>query len=460
MNFDKAMLQKYGVNGPRYTSYPTALQFHSQFGEDCYKKHADKSNQYLLPKPLSLYLHIPFCHSLCYYCGCHKFVTHDSGRVNHYLNSLHHEIRLQAKLFDKDREVRQIHFGGGTPTFLETEALQQLINTIKANFTIGSDVEMAIEIDPRTTDTQDVLDLKAMGFNRMSFGIQDFDEQVQVAINRVQDKKHSLDLLQAARAAGVESISVDIIYGLPKQSLPSFQKTLDTMSAIRPDRIALYHYAHIPERIKSQQLIMTSDLPGSDEKLDILEGSIQALSEAGYLHIGMDHFALPDDPLSLSLKEGKLHRNFQGYSTHGDCDIIGLGVSAISRINDSYSQNEKLLKRYQKRIHQHGLAIAKGYSLSSDDEIRADVIQRIMCQRSINFAEVSQKYHIYFEQYFYSELEQLKEMQKDGLLSIGLEGVTINDKGCVLLRNIAMVFDAYLRHQKEQNQPLYFSKAL
>lgn len=460
MNIDKMLLQKYGVNGPRYTSYPTALQFHSQFNETTYRQHVDKSNQYPLPKPLSLYLHIPFCHSLCYYCGCHKFITHDSGRVNQYLNSLHHEIRLQAALFDKDREVKQVHLGGGTPTFLDTKQLEQLLNTIKANFTLSSDVEMGIEIDPRTTDSNDIIALHKMGFNRMSFGVQDFDNNVQIAIHRVQDQQHTTTLLQDARRAGVKSISVDIIYGLPRQTLASFKKTVDIITRARPDRVALYHYAHMPERIKSQNLIKESDLPSSDEKLEILELSINALREAGYKHIGMDHFALPDDPLSLSLENGGLHRNFQGYSTHGDCDIIGFGASAISRVNDSYSQNEKYLKRYQKLIQQQSLAMVKGYSLSADDEIRADVIQKIMCQREIKFSEVSQKHHIYFEQYFFSELTELKTMVVDGLVRISDSGFYITDKGCLLLRNVAMVFDRYLVDQREQKQRLYFSKAL
>ncbi len=346
MKIDAELLKKYDVHGPRYTSYPTALQFHEQFMVKDYCAHVEQSNQYPLPIPLSIYLHIPFCSSLCYYCGCHKFITQDHHRIEEYVDYLKQEIALQAALFDRDREVVQIHFGGGTPTILQPQHLASIVDTLKHYFTVSENVEMAIEIDPRTMDDKYMAALCKMKFNRMSFGVQDFNIKVQAAIHRIQDEKATIHLIKMARASGVESISVDIIYGLPQQTLESFKETLATIKRIRPDRIALYHYAHMPDRIKSQNLIKVRELPSSDEKLNILSFSINELTDAGYIHIGIDHFALPNDALSISLKNNTLHRNFQGYSTHGDCDIVGLGVSAISRVDDSFSQNEKILKKY------------------------------------------------------------------------------------------------------------------
>ncbi|MFT5421320.1 MAG: oxygen-independent coproporphyrinogen-3 oxidase [Candidatus Endobugula sp.] len=463
MKISQALLKKYNVSGPRYTSYPTALQFDPLFTEKHYRWHIEDSNQHPIPKPISLYLHIPFCHSLCYYCGCHKFITRNAKKVNTYLAALHKEINLQAALFDNDREIKQIHFGGGTPTYLGAEQIAHLLYTIKQNFTLAkkTDLEISIEIDPRGMNASDIQALADIGFNRMSFGVQDFDHQVQIAINRVQDKDLTLELLQAARSANIQSISTDIIYGLPKQTHDSFKATLETIVNARPDRIALYNYAHMPDRIKSQKLIHATDLPSSDEKLALMELSIETLTAADYLHIGMDHFALAKDPLSRSLKQKKLQRNFQGYSTHGDCDTIGLGVSAISQINDGYSQNDKSLDIYNSSIKNNRLAVARGYALTQDDQLRAAVIQQLMCQRTVNFEEFNHLYHIHFITYFQTELNNLSPMIEDKLLTLNKQGLQITNKGCLFLRNIAMVFDAYLSTKDPSDeQSLRFSKVL
>lgn len=462
MKIEPTLLEKYNVNGPRYTSYPTALQFNDQFGPREYLWHIERSNQDPVPKPLSLYIHIPFCKSLCYYCGCHKFITQSQHKVVAYLDALHREIEMQSVLFDPDREVKQLHFGGGTPTYLSVDELAQLYNHLKQHFTLVAApyCDTSIEIDPRTMTLEGISALAEIGFNRMSFGIQDFDRQVQLAINRIQDKAHTLSLLHAARAAGVASISVDLIYGLPKQTLAGFSDTLTAIIEAKPDRVALYNYAHRPQSIKSQRLIPTSSIPGINEKLRLLNLAIQKLTDAGYCYIGMDHFALPTDTLSQSLDTGFLHRNFQGYSTHGDCDIAGFGVSAISHINDSFSQNSKSLQDYQACIQHQQLAVKRGYALSADDKIRAAVIQHIMCHRVIDFKALGDLYRIVFKQYFHRELIALREMVDDGVVILNEGNLYITDNGSLLRRNIAMIFDAYLPLNSPEDNLTNFSKVL
>lgn len=461
-NIDHILLSKYNISGPRYTSYPTALQFADQFSAEDYRRSAELSNQALKAKPLSLYIHIPFCESLCYYCGCHKVITQNRDKVRDYLDSLHREIQLQSKLFDSCREVKQIHLGGGTPTYLSTAEIKQLVVHIQKHFTLSvlSECEMGIEIDPRTSCESDIRQLARMGFNRMSFGIQDFDPQVQAAINRIQSKDQTLKLLATARQSGVESLSVDLIYGLPKQTVHGFADTLSTIVETRPDRIALYNYAHMPQRIKSQKLIKQDDLPSPEHKLELLCLSIETLTEAGYCHIGMDHFALPDDPLSRSLEHGGLHRNFQGYSTHGDCDIIGMGVSAISKIGDSFGQNIKSLTRYQEYINCGQLAIERGYVLSQDDQLRAAIIQAIMCSATVDFNVLTQTFGMDFDVYFKHELEQLMPMVDGGLVVLTDQSIRVTEKGRLLLRNIAMTFDAYLPTNQSADNGIGFSKVL
>ncbi len=447
MSIDKTLFKKYNVHGPRYTSYPPATQFTKDFTQQDYYWHVESSNEDPLPKPLSIYIHLPFCNALCYYCGCHKFIAPQTSTVMSYLDNLKHEIKMQAALFNDDRQVQQIHLGGGTPTYLSTEYIQSLIKTIKENFTLSNryDFECAIEIDPRTTSNEDIKDLVEIGFNRMSFGVQDFDPAVQKAINRVQSKEEVTSRLQAARDAGIESISVDLIYGLPKQNIESFNQTLESIIAIKPERIALYNYAHMPDLIKSQRLINAKELPDTNTKVELMAMSIQKLLDAGYIHIGMDHFALPSDSLSESLINHTLHRNFQGYSTHGDCDLIGFGVSAISHIGDCYSQNTKIISEYKDAIESGTHPIIRGYNLSKADAIRTDAIQQLMCNRSLNLDKFGYIHAIDTKYYFAKELQALSVMATEGLVEIDNHTIKITDNGCLFLRNIAMVFDDYLQ---------------
>lgn len=457
------LLKKYDVYGPRYTSYPTALQFNDSFAVQDYQQHAQDSNQLLVPKPLSLYIHIPFCHSLCYYCGCNKVVTHKPEMAANYLEYLFQEIEMQGKHFADDRLVQQIHFGGGTPTYLSSAQLREIMEVIAQSFHLGlpDSLELGIEIDPRSVSPESVEELLDLGFNRISIGVQDFDPAVQEAINRVQSYDSIDHIMKAARAKNIRSISLDIIYGLPKQSRKSFDDTLDQVIALRPDRIALYNYAHMPQRIPSQRLIHADDLPNADLKMAIFLDSIERLTAAGYVYIGMDHFALPEDSLAKALEEGSLQRNFQGYSTNADCDIIGVGVSSISRVNDCYSQNVGKLSAYREAIGKSQLPIAKGVSLTEDDRIRAGLIQTIMCSGLVRFSDFNECYDIFFHQYFKNELASLNELVNDGLLLLDEQSLQVTEKGRLFVRNIAMTFDAYFTQTNLQNteEPRY-SKTL
>ncbi len=460
---DQLLLDRYNTYGPRYTSYPTAIQFTPQFGADEYKWHINESNEDPIPNPLSLYLHIPFCHSLCYYCGCHKIITQDRTKAQGYLELLTKEITLQSSLFAKDREVKQIHFGGGTPTYLHNDEINQLLKTIESCFTLAplSEREVGIEIDPRTTSIGDIRSLSDLGINRMSFGIQDFSPDVQKAINRIQSRQQTLELIEAAKLSHVNSISVDLIYGLPKQTLSDFRATLKTIIATRPNRIALYNYAHMPNKIKSQRLINEKDLPSTTDKLSILAMAIEELTESGYCYIGMDHFALPDDSLTKSFKKGSMQRNFQGYSTCGDCDTIGLGISAISQVGDCFSQNYKTIKDYQERVDNQQLATEKGYALSCDDKIRASIIQKIMCSQEVDINQFSHIHKIIFKKYFENELEKLKLMIEDNFLTLSEDKLIVTEIGRFFLRNIAMIFDAYLDlKNSDPKTPINFSRVL
>lgn len=447
------LLNKYDVYGPRYTSYPTALQFNELFCEQDYLQQAAASNQLPLPKPLSIYVHVPFCHSLCYYCGCNKIVTHKPEAAEEYLDYLYREIAMHGQHYADDRLVQQIHFGGGTPTYLRIAQLREVMEVIAQNFHLGlpDTLEIGIEIDPRTITGDQVAELARMGFNRISIGVQDYDADVQEAINRIQSREQVSAVIDAARANHVKSVSVDIIYGLPKQTRASFDRTLDEILRIRPDRIALYNYAHMPQKIPAQRLIATSDLPSTEEKLAIFTRSIQRLTEAGYVYIGMDHFALPEDALAKAMINGGLQRNFQGYSTHAECDVIGLGVSAISRVADCYSQNVTELSRYRTVLDKGHLPIKKGVNLSLDDRIRADLIQQIMCDGKVSYSDFGLAHDIFFHQYFREEMTSLSALANDGLLELNDFGFTITSKGRIFLRNIAMKFDAYFNQTTLQN---------
>ncbi len=455
--FDRDLIVRYGGRGPRYTSYPTALQFSDALTADDYREHAVASNK--TDVPLSLYVHIPFCHSLCYYCGCNKIVTRNQSRVERYLEMLYREIDMQSALFDKRRKIEQLHFGGGTPTYLSSEQLDDLMDKLRSAFTFddSDDREFSIEVDPRTVDESSIRHLAELGFNRLSLGIQDFDPTVQVAVNRKQTTDDVLNLVLAAREAGFESISFDLIYGLPHQTVKSFDTTLELVVGMRPDRLAVYNYAHLPQRFKGQRMINDEDIPSPETKLEILHRTIDTLCDAGYIYIGMDHFALPDDELVLARANGTLQRNFQGYSTHRECDLVALGVSAIGSIGNVFAQNSVTTMEYETLIENGQLPIRKGIAVDDDDLLRADVIQSLMCYDQLSFDEFGSQHDIDFRQYFAKEIERLKPLAADDLIELSQSGVVITQKGRLLLRSIAMVFDRYVDQAQNDNR---FSKAI
>jgi len=455
--FDLELIRRYDSRGPRYTSYPTALQFDDQLTEDDYRRNALASNESGVP--LSLYVHIPFCHTLCYYCGCNKIVTHNQDRVQKYMNNLYREIEMQAKLFSKKRKIEQLHFGGGTPTYLDEVQLRELMQKLgdAFNFDDSDERQFSIEVDPRTVDSDGIRLLTELGFNRLSLGVQDFDPQVQKAVNRIQSTEEVETLVYAARESGFKSISFDLIYGLPHQSVESFDTTLDAVIAIRPDRFAVYNYAHLPERFKGQRMINAEDIPAPETKLEILEKTIERLTSAGYVYIGMDHFALPEDELVQARKEGTLQRNFQGYSTHRYCDLISLGVSSISSIGNVYAQNSVTTMEYETLLEDGHLPIKKGIAVDDDDLLRAQVIQALMCYDKLRFDDFDAVAHIDFRSYFADELAQLAPLASDGLIEVDDDSISIQPKGRLLLRNIAMKFDRYLKDSQHDNR---FSRAI
>ena len=445
--FNRPLVEKYDRPGPRYTSYPTAPQFHAAFAEDDYRAAAERSNRVALPKPLSVYVHIPFCRSLCYYCACNKIITHNTERAAEYLDWLKQEIEVQGRLFDETRRMTQLHLGGGTPTYLSNAQLGDLMAALDAAFHFApvEEREFSLEVDPRTVTPAQIHELHELGFNRLSFGVQDFDPDVQKAVNREQSEEQVFALVQAARDAGFQSISVDLIYGLPLQTVASFDTTLDKIIALRPDRLATYSYAHLPELFKAQRLIRPEDMPPPERKIELLELTIRRLTAAGYVYIGMDHFALPEDELTLAKENGTLQRNFQGYSTHADCDMIGLGITSIGKVGDSYSQNVKETAQYQARLEAGRLPVMRGYRLNNDDRLRRDVINTLMCHGRLDFAEIESRHDIVFNEYFADALEQLDEMERDGLVAIQANGLEVLPAGRLMMRNMAMAFDAYLK---------------
>lgn len=448
--FDRPLVEKYDRPGPRYTSYPTAPQFHTTFAEDDYRAAAEHSNRVASPKPLSAYIHIPFCQSLCYYCACNKIITHNTERADEYLDWLKHEISIQGKLFDDSRRMTQLHLGGGTPTYLSNAQLADLMAALDAAFHFAPPEarEFSLEVDPRTMTPAQIHELHALGFNRLSFGVQDFDPEVQEAVNRVQSEAQVVELVEAAREAGFQSISVDLIYGLPLQTVASFDTTLAKIIALRPDRIATYSYAHLPALFKAQRLIRSEDMPPPERKLELLELTIQRLTDAGYVYIGMDHFALPEDELSLARENRTLQRNFQGYSTHADCDLIGLGITAIGKVGDTYSQNVKETAQYQHRLESDRLPVMRGYRLNDDDRLRRDVINALMCHGRVEFGDIEARHGVAFRETFADALAHLEEMQRDELLAIHADAIEVLPAGRLMMRNVAMAFDAYLKPQE------------
>jgi len=461
--FDAALIRKLTLNGPRYTSYPTADRFHGGYGIAAYQAAIGSLSAEGAAAPLSLYVHIPFCASLCYYCGCNKIITQEKGKAAEYLSYLYREIAMQVALLGRGCAVSQLHFGGGTPTYLTDEQMDELLARLRADFEFVRDGEgeFSIEVDPRTVSPERIGVLRRQGFNRLSLGVQDFDAEVQKAVNRVQSPEQTLAVLQAAREYGFRSVSVDLIYGLPLQSVASFGPTLDRIIAARPDRVAVYNYAHMPNLFKSQKLINEADLPDGETRLAMLGLCIEKLTGAGYVYIGMDHFALPEDDLARSREVGKLQRNFQGYSTHADAPMVALGVSAISAVGNSYSQNEKTLTAYYERIDAGALPIARGITLNADDLIRRTAINRLMCNFILDYDDLPLPDGVSGPEYFATELERLKPLEELGLLCVGSRGVRVKMRGRLLIRNICMAFDQYLHLPKvEGPQVLRYSRTI
>jgi oxygen-independent coproporphyrinogen-3 oxidase len=444
--FDEELIQRYDRPGPRYTSYPTAGQFRTSFGPAEFLAAVQASNAGAALRPLSLYVHVPFCASPCFYCGCNKVITRDSSKAEFYLEHLAREIDLVSIAFDHGRSVGQLHFGGGTPTFLTNEQIAEVLGKLDRTFSLRRDDarEFSIEIDPRTVDERRITHLAELGFNRVSLGVQDFDAAVQAAVNRVQSSEHTLRLIDQARSVGFGSVSIDLIYGLPKQTLASFSRTLDLVTTARPERLAVYSYAHLPQLFKPQKQIEAKDLPSPAEKLALLGLTVERLTAAGYVYVGMDHFAVPEDELVRAERDGSLHRNFQGYSTCAECDLIGLGVSSISKVGDTYSQNAKSLNGYYGAIDAGRLATARGIHLSAEDALRRDVIQALMCGSGVDFARIHASHGIRFESHFGAELAALVPLIRDGLVARTDRTLRVTQRGRLLMRNVAMVFDAYL----------------
>jgi oxygen-independent coproporphyrinogen-3 oxidase len=461
VQFDADLVRRYDRPGPRYTSYPTAVQFHDGFREAEYRAAAAATNGATPPAPLSLYVHVPFCASPCFYCGCNKVITRNREQAENYLVRLYREIEMQAELFTKDRTVDQLHFGGGTPTFLNPWQLEDLLKKLGWHFRLRADDtrEFSIEIDPRTCDLDTVDLLARAGLNRMSLGIQDFDPEVQQAVNRIQSPEQTFAIMERARRTGYKSVSVDLIYGLPKQDRVSFARTLDMTIAERPDRFAVYSYAHLPHMFKPQKRIKSEDIPSGAEKLALLELTIEKLTGAGYVYIGMDHFALPTDELAIALREGSLHRNFQGYSTHADCDLVALGVSSIGKLGATYAQNYKTLHDYYRAIDSGHLAVHRGLALNDDDRLRRAVIQDIMCRARVEYARIERAWPVRFEDYFGREIASLAPLVADGLVVMQERGFELTPIGRLLMRNVAMCFDYYLAAHQQAPQPR-FSRAV
>lgn len=444
------LLKRYDVPGPRYTSYPTADRFVEAFSEQDYRQALEQRRAGSMALPLSVYVHVPFCESVCYYCACNKVITKHHSRGAEYLRHLSRELELQIEHLGAGQTVSQLHLGGGTPTFLSDAELEDLMAMLKRHFRLVPGGEYSIEVDPRTVTAERLQALQCLGFNRLSFGVQDFDPAVQKAVHRVQPASQVFDLVAAARRLGFESVNVDLIYGLPLQTPESFRRTLAQLTELRPDRVALYGYAHLPARFKPQRRIVSAELPGAADKLAMLSASLDALGDAGYVYVGMDHFALPDDALAVAKRQGRLHRNFQGYSTQPDCDLIALGVSAIGRVGATYSQNAKTLDEYVDLLDQGRLPIVRGLALSRDDLMRRAVIMSIMCQGTLLFESIDQGHLVDSRRHFARELEQLEDFADQGLVTLDDTGVHVTERGWYLVRAIAMVFDRHLQADQDR----------
>jgi oxygen-independent coproporphyrinogen-3 oxidase len=446
---DLELIRRLDKNGPRYTSYPTADRFVEAFNAESYSHWLAKREIGGVGRPLSLYIHIPFCNTLCFYCACNKVITKDRSKSAEYVRYLIKEMAMQAELLGPGQVVEQLHFGGGTPTFMSDDEIREVMAAIGKHFKLVDDGEYSIEIDPRKVSDETIALLGATGFNRISIGVQDFDDDVQKAVNRIQSEEETLRIINAARANGFKSVSIDLIYGLPKQTLEGFGRTLDRVIAADPDRLSIYNYAHMPTIFKPQRRIHDEDLPAAQVKLDILSMAVNKLTGAGYVYIGMDHFAKPEDELAVAQREGRLHRNFQGYSTHSDCDLVALGVSAIGKIGPTYSQNYRELEPYYDALDRNELPIMRGLELNSDDLVRRAIIQALMCHFEISKESFNISYLIDFDSYFEAEMKELEGYANEGLLELSSQWITVTPKGRMLIRNICMVFDKYLRTRQE-----------
>jgi oxygen-independent coproporphyrinogen-3 oxidase len=445
---DPVLIRRHDVSGPRYTSYPTADRFVEAFGEAELKDWLAKRNIGGISQPLSVYVHLPFCDTLCYYCACNKIITRDHSRSAKYINYLEKELALLDPLLGSQRALCQLHWGGGTPTFLARDEMARLMQAIDRHFTRAADFECSLEVDPRRVEPGTMEFLASLGFNRVSIGVQDFEPAVQQAVHRIQSEDVTRAAIDAARRSGYRSVNVDLIYGLPKQTLDSFDRTLDKVIALDPDRIALYSYAHLPQVFKPQRRIAVAELPSPESKLQIMTLAIGRLTREGYVYIGMDHFARPRDDLAVAQRQGRLQRNFQGYSTHAESDMLGLGVSAIGRVGPTYYQNHKRLDDYTAALDQGRLPVARGIELTPDDLVRRAVIQSLSCNFRVSIESIELAYLVDFDAYFCSELADLRRLEKEGLVDLSPEWIVVTPRGRLLVRSICMVFDRYLRERQ------------
>jgi len=450
--FDPDLIRRLDRNGPRYTSYPTADRFVESFDADAYRAWALRRSSGGIVRPLSLYVHVPFCATICFYCACNKVVTRDRTRGERYVRYLAREIAMHGELLRDAPDVDQLHLGGGTPTFLSAAQIEEVVGLLRSHFRFSPGFEGSIEIDPRTVDEPMIAALGSLGFNRISLGVQDFDENVQRAINRIQSEEQTAEVVRAARAHGVRSINVDLIYGLPKQTVESVARTLDRVIALGADRIAFYNYAHLPALFKPQRRILEADLPAPETRLAMLGEAIRRLTASGYTHIGMDHFARPGDELAVAQRQGRLHRNFQGYSTHAECDLVGLGASAIGLIGPTYYQNQRSLDDYYDRLDRGILPVMRGFEMSADDMVRRAVIQALMCHFELCKESIETAWMLDFDSYFARELAELQGFAREGLLDIDDEWITVTPRGRLLIRSICMTFDRYLRRDQERRR--------
>ncbi len=454
IDVDISLLRKYDRPGPRYTSYPTAPYFHEGVDEKVYLEHIKKDDINQPDAPISLYFHIPFCDTLCYFCGCNMMVTHNRQKIETYLDYLIKELELLRPHINPNRKIKQLHWGGGTPTYLTPEQIKRLGNAIHNLFEFDEDAEVGVEIDPRELTREHMEALREVGFNRCSMGVQDFNPKVQKTVNRIQPEDITRQTVNWARELGFQSVNIDLMYGLPFQDAASFEKTLDIILDIDPDRLAVFNYAHLPQMIKHQRLIKDEWLPKPEEKLELLKLSIEKLTRSGYVYIGMDHFAKPDDELTIAMNQGTLYRNFQGYSTHAGLNLFAVGITSISMLSDVYVQNVKKLDPYYQRLDENHLPVFRGVVLTQDDILRREVITELMCNFRLIKKKIEARYQIVFDEYFSDALENLKEMEGDGLIELLPDQLKVTTMGRLLIRNIAMPFDAYL-NQKTTDKPQF-----